>query len=352
MGKKTLRRELNVMNESLKAFLALNQAVTLIHSNDNQSLELKQSATDLSQSIQLCTDEMRQSAVKLEQLLKNFYRDLDQAEEVWNSKAGILSIPKDEIWEQIAQISNVDIRIRNLRKKCKTEVIKQLKESWTHRVTQLKRQWFTEKNTGKPKQEAGLSDKDGLIQGLERELRDQNRQIIQAINHNLELLGQEFSIFKINQLDSHVSCLPSKYKNSLLFQINCNHYRLNLFFNSKVSISNSLANLIKPSWDSFYKDSFLVIKRDRLDDFSNTVLSFIESSLLPRLDECFDLALSTLMFNLTFYDDLLEKQNRYEQEMPQKWQAEKQSLDQLRSQIDKVQTEIDTILNSISTSEK
>lgn len=107
------------MNESLKAFLALNQAVTLIHSNDDQSLELKQSATDLSQSIQLCTDEMRQSAVKLEQLLKNCYQDLDQAEEVWNSKAGILSIPKDEIWEQIAQISNADVRIRNLRKNVK-----------------------------------------------------------------------------------------------------------------------------------------------------------------------------------------------------------------------------------------
>ncbi|CAD5979224.1 hypothetical protein NO108_04807 [Planktothrix rubescens] len=108
-----------------------------------------------------------------------------------------------------------------------------------------------------------------------------------------------------------------------------------------------MANLIKPSWDSFYKDSFLVIKRDRLDDFS---ILFMESSLLPRLDECFDLAISILMFHLTIYNDLLEKQNRYEQEIPQKWQAEKQFLDQLRSQIDKVQTEIDTILNSISTS--
>lgn len=111
-----------------------------------------------------------------------------------------------------------------------------------------------------------------------------------------------------------------------------------------------MANLIKPSWDSFCKDSFLVIKRERLDDFSNTVLLFMESSLLSQLDECFDLAISTLMFHLTIYNDLLEKQNRYEQEIPQKWQAEKQFLDQLRSQIDKVQTEIDTILNSISTS--
>jgi hypothetical protein len=293
---------------------------------------------------------MRQSAVKLEQLLKNCYQDLDQAEEVWNSKAGILSIPKDEIWEQIGQISNADVRIRNLRKKCKIEVIKELKESWTNRVKELKKQWFTEKNTGKPKQEAGLSDKDGLIKGLEKELKDKNHQIFVIIDHNLELMGQEFYVFKINQLDSHVSCLPNKYKNSLLSQINHYHYSINSFFNGKVTVLNPLFDLIKPSWDSFCKDSFLVIKRDRLDDFSNTVLLFMESSLLSQLDECFDLALSTLMLHLTFYDDLLEKQNRYEQEMPQKWQAEKQSLDQLRSQIDKVQTEIDTILNSISTS--
>ncbi|MBD2480614.1 hypothetical protein [Planktothrix sp. FACHB-1365] len=350
MGKKTLSRELNVMNESLKAFLALNEAITLIHSNGNQSLELKQSATDLSQSIQLCTDEMRQSAVKLEQLLKNCYQDLDYAEEVWNSKARILSIPKDEIWEQIAQISNVDVRIRNLRKKCETEVVQEIKQAWAHRFTKLKMQWFTEKNTGKPKPELGLSDKDGLIKSLERELMAQDRQIILAIKHNIELLSEDFSIFKIHKLDSHVSFLESKYKNNLLSKINDNHYRINFFFNKKNTVSDPLIDIIKPSWEAFRKDCFLVVKKEKFDDFSNTVLLFIESSLLPRLNKCFNLAISIVRFYLTFYDDLLEKQNRYEQEIPEKWQSEKQSLDQLRSQLDKVQTEIDTILNSISTS--
>ena len=338
------------MNESLKAFLALNQAVTLIHSNDDQSLELKQSATDLSQSIQLCTDEMRQSAVKLEQLLKNCYQDLDQAEEVWNSKAGILSIPKDEIWEQIAQISNIDVRIRNLRKKCQIEVIKELKESWTNRVTELKKQWFTEKNTGKPKQEAGLSDKEGLIKGLEKELIDQNRQIILAIKYNIGLIDKDLFNLKINLLESHISYYQIKDKNNLLSKISNFRYQRNFLFYVKGNVSNPLRDLTKPRFDAFVGDSFLVIKREKFEDLSNIVLFFIESSLLSRLDECFDLAISTLMFYLTFYNDLLEKQNRYEQEMPQKWQAEKQSLDQLRSQIDKVQTEIDTILNSISTS--
>ncbi|MFM6396023.1 MAG: hypothetical protein ACKPFF_05000, partial [Planktothrix sp.] len=93
--------------------LAINQAIQFIQNNKDESSELKQSVTDLSQSVQSCTEEMRNFAQKLDKLLKNCYQDLDQAEEVWNSKARIVSIPKDEIWAQIAQISNVEVRIRN-----------------------------------------------------------------------------------------------------------------------------------------------------------------------------------------------------------------------------------------------
>ena len=155
---------------------------------------------------------------------------------------------------------------------------------------------------------------------------------------------------KINLLESHISYYQIKDKNNLLSKISNFRYQRNFLFYVKGNVSNPLRDLTKPRFDAFVGDSFLVIKREKFEDLSNIVLFFIESSLLSRLDECFDLAISTLMFHLTFYNDLLEKQNRYEQEIPQKWQAEKQSLDQLRSQIDKVQTEIDTILNSISTS--
>ncbi len=342
------------MNKSLNAFLAINQAIQFIQNNENESSELKQSVTDLSQSVQSCTEEMRNFAKKLDQLLKNCYQDLDQAEEVWNSKAIILSIPKDEIWEQIAQISNVDVRIRNLRKKCRTEVVQEMKQAWANRFTKLKRQWFTEKNTGKLKAELGLSDKDGLIKAFEKELMEQNNQIFVSIKHNIELLAREFSGLKIYQLDSHISCLETKYKNKLVSKINDDVVRINFFFNDvkytfpNPLFSDPLIDLIKPSWEAFRKDCFLVVKIEKFDNFSNTVLLFTESSLLPRLNKCFDLAISIVNFYLTFYDDLLEKQNRYEQEIPEKWESEKQVLDQLRSQLDKVQTEIDTILNSIS----
>ncbi|MFM6454530.1 MAG: hypothetical protein ACKPH7_22295, partial [Planktothrix sp.] len=275
------------------------------------------------------------------------YQDLDQAEEVWNSKARIVSIPKDEIWAQIAQISNVEVRIRNLRKKCRTEVAQEMKQAWANRFTQLKMQWFTEKNTGKPKSELGLSDKDGLIKSLERELMAQNSQIIWTIKNNIELIDKELSNFKINLLEFHVSFYQMNEKNNLLFKIGNYRYNRNLLFYVEGNVSNPLIDLIEPFLEAFRKDCFLVVKKERFDDFSNRVLLFIESSLLSKLNKCFDLAISIVKFYLTFYDDLLEKQHRYEQEIPQKWQLEKQSLDQLRSQLDKVQTEINHILNYI-----
>lgn len=336
------------MNKSLNAFLAINQAIQFIQNNKDESSELKQSVTDLSQSVQSCTEEMRNFAQKLDQLLKNCYQDLDQAEEVWNSKARIVSIPKDEIWEQIAQISNVEVRIRNLRKKCQTEVVQEMEQAWSNRVTELKRQWFTDKNTGKPKPELGFSDKNGFIEIVERELMEQNRQIILAIKHNIGLIDKELFNLKINLLESHISYYEIKDKNNLLSKISNDRSNRNFLFYVKGNVSNPLIYLIKPSWEAFRKDCFLVVKKERFDDFSNRVLLFIESSLLSRLNECFDLAISIVKFYLTFYDDLLEKQHRYEQEIPQKWQSEKQSLDQLRSQLDKVQTEINHILNYIS----
>ncbi|MFM6398274.1 hypothetical protein, partial [Planktothrix sp.] len=266
----------------------------------------------------------------------------------WNSKARIVSIPKDEIWAQIAQISNVEVRIRNLRKKCRTEVAQEMKQAWANRFTQLKMQWFTEKNTGKPKSELGLSDKDGLIKSLERELMAQNSQIIWTIKNNIELIDKELSNFKINLLEFHVSFYQMNEKNNLLFKIGNYRYNRNLLFYVEGNVSNPLIDLIEPFLEAFRKDCFLVVKKERFDDFSNRVLLFIESSLLSKLNKCFDLAISIVKFYLTFYDDLLEKQHRYEQEIPQKWQSEKQSLDQLRSQLDKVQTEINHILNYIS----
>ncbi len=335
------------MNESLNAFLALNQAIELIQTNDNESSELKKSVTDLSQSVQVCTEEMRNFAVKLGELIKNCYQDLDQAEEVWNSKARILSIPKDEIWEQVAQLTNVNVRIRNLREKCQTEVIQTVKQSWANRIEKLKQQWFLEKNTGKYKQEIGLLDKDTLIKGLEREILDQNNQINLAIKYNLELLDKELCSLDINSIKSHIQCCEPQEENKLLNQINRYSYQKNFLFYIKGNTGNSLFNLIKASWDAFLKDSFLVIKREQLNDFFNTVRIFIDNILFGRFNECFDLAIEVTNFYLIFYNDLLERHNRYEQEIPVQWQAEKNSLEQLRSQVDKVGKEIQMILNSV-----
>lgn len=115
------------MNEFLNIFQSITYSTVSVLNNQSESCELKQSATELNQSIQSCNQELRQSAARLKELMEVSYKDLDHAEDVWNSKARIMTVPKSELWEQIGELTAIDFRIRELQKKCQTEVIQELK---------------------------------------------------------------------------------------------------------------------------------------------------------------------------------------------------------------------------------
>ncbi|MFM6397635.1 MAG: hypothetical protein ACKPFF_13240, partial [Planktothrix sp.] len=130
------------MNEFLKVFESITESTVSVQNNPGESSELQQSATELNQSIKFCTEELKQSATRLKELMVVSYKDLDYAEDVWNSKARIMSVPKSELWEQIGELTAIDFRIRDLQKKCETEVIQEIKNLWLNQCEQLKETWF------------------------------------------------------------------------------------------------------------------------------------------------------------------------------------------------------------------
>ncbi|MFM6193155.1 MAG: hypothetical protein ACKPEN_00700, partial [Planktothrix sp.] len=73
------------MNEFLKVFESITASTVSVQNNPGESSELKQSATELNQSIKFCTEELKQSATRLKELMVVSYKDLDYAEDVWNS---------------------------------------------------------------------------------------------------------------------------------------------------------------------------------------------------------------------------------------------------------------------------
>lgn len=114
------------MHEYLKAFRAITQSIQQFLINENNSLEIKESATNLKDPMYQCLEELKSSATRLKELVQIGCDDLQHAADVWKSKPRIVKAPKQEIWEQLGELSGCDVRIRRLGEQCKTEAIQKI----------------------------------------------------------------------------------------------------------------------------------------------------------------------------------------------------------------------------------
>lgn len=336
------------MNEFLKVFESITESTISVQNNPGESSELKQSATKLNQSIQSCTEELRQSAARLKELMEVSYQDLDHAEDVWNSKPRIMAVPKSELWEEIEKLTAIDFRIRDLQKKCQTEVIPEIKNSWLNQCEQLKETWFKDSKTGTYKKDLGYSDKDGMIQGLDKAIKVINNETISLINTNLEFLIQILSDLNFDSVQNTINLLDFKQRVDIADQLSSFFYKKDNLINLENQSINFIQESIKPTWDSFsnnFNNIFALIKRETWDDLVLNVNKILENNVQDRFSECFDFALTTTTELINFYNDFLEKQNRYEQETPEQREAEKAWIDQQRQKLDDVQKQIDIILS-------
>ena len=106
------------MNDYFKTFQSISQSAAQI-TVDSSSIEIKQSAAKLKESVQPCFEELRQSANKLKELVKVSFAELEHAEDVWNSKPRLAQAPTLEILEQIGELTGYDVKISQLGNKYK-----------------------------------------------------------------------------------------------------------------------------------------------------------------------------------------------------------------------------------------
>ncbi len=332
------------MNEFLNIFQSITYSTVSVLNNKSESCELKQSATELNQSIQSCNQELRQSAVRLKELMEVSYKDLDQAEDVWNSKPRIMAVPKSELWEEIGKLAAIDFRIRELQKKCQTEGIQEIKNLWLNQCEQLKETWFKDSKSGNLKKELGLSDKDGLIQGLDKTIKIINNEMITSINTNLLFLNKNVSNIDMNYLQSTINLLNFQERVNISAKISAYSNQNKYYLITEVS-SDLLSRWIKPTWDVFLKEAFMVIRKEQFDNFVNNVNNVIVENMAAGFTDWFKSTLSTTTEIIIFYNDFLEKQNRYEKETSEQQEAEKDWIDQQRKKLDQVQKQINVILS-------
>ncbi len=334
------------MNEYLRSFQDITQSVEQLLTGEHNSPEIQQSATSLKKSIQPCIEELKQSATKLKGLINVCSYDLDQAEDVWNCKPKIAEASKQEIWEQIGEISGRSIRILNLAAPCKSMAIERANKAWDERVEELRKQCFVD-SKGKSIKGIGFSDKDVFFKKLDTKLEEQYQSIGRILNTSLNLILKETTNIQLELIQNCISLLDKQDKAhySKQFEIVISENEFTnltehlpdylIILNTPVK-ADATALKDKPGWETYWGD---------VVNFNKIVSSKMEDYITAILDDQVELATKALEQAIAFYNYFLERQNRYQQETPQQREAEKVWIDQQRQQLLQVKAGMEAIFS-------
>lgn len=345
------------MNEYLKAFQSISSAADNLLDNEDVSLEIKKTATNLIESVQPCFIELRQSANKLNSFIEVGSTHLDYADKLWNSKPRIASTPKDEIWQQLGEISGYIFKFRVLANQCKIESIKQAKYYWEQEIDNITNKWFFD-SKGQQKKGVGWSEKDNFNQDISASLGDNLglSKFIISIKNSIKSIYED--VFKSNQisLPQCANNLDDITRIILTDEINSSYKLMRKNFNALNEDDNAIFKDLKTIVELPLKDLVKPRKGDlfweEVSKFKNDVFTDIENFIDLAFDDAVKVIIQTLEAVIAFANEFLERQERYQQETPEQRAAEKAWIDQQRQQFKQIQMGLQEILQIEETSGK
>ena len=127
----------------MQAFQNIAQSAAVVAADDYKSLEIKESATTMIKSVQPGFDELMGSATRLDKVVQKCRNNLDHAEDVWTCKLGIIQASKQEIWQQLGELSGCHVRINELGERCQNSAIDKSQDYWDKIFdVRVKEKWF------------------------------------------------------------------------------------------------------------------------------------------------------------------------------------------------------------------
>lgn len=332
------------MNE-YEYFQNITNSIEQLLSEESQSLEIQLAARNLRKSVRPCLEEIRRCASKLKHLNQDCFRGLDMAEDVWNSKPRIAEAPKADIWEHLGEIGGQGIRIRQLGEQYRIKLIEEFTEDWEAQCTKFRKKWFAwdETKLQFKKNNIGLFEKDAMIKELRVELDREANNLVLNLSPNVNLIYREIISITSSSITDCINRLDRKNQNKSLAKIaEISH----IIKSDNIYYVNKFQGNIKKTIDNLEQQSSMFgISLDNFNKFCETVLDVIKGLVIAIFDEKLQIALKTIEEVISFYNDFLEKQARYQQETPDQREAEKAWIDTNRQQLEQVQKGLEAILN-------
>ncbi|MGI0480945.1 hypothetical protein ACN4EE_09140 [Geminocystis sp. CENA526] len=338
------------MKEYLNSLQNINQLIKQVKSNPYSSIELNNSAETLSNSLQPCYEEYKTFLTKLQSFHEVCLQDIENADDVWQSKFRIEDIPKTEIIQQLGEFSSCDHRILQLKQINQTQFLEQLHQSWLENFQNLEKKWFFESNKNALRNSTNMFEKDNLIKDLIYLVETKVSGTIEnVIQNGLIPIKDELFTLDLDKLETIISLLDSSTKDRVREKKNALLANIYDYCSEGINTkTNDYKTKLQSYIDELNKKSLIGVSLENFQKFKQNIDNSISDFINNIFDELNNLLVDVIEEGIKFYNDLLEKQQRYEEETEEKRNYEKLWLDSQREELEKVQRNIEGVLFILS----
>jgi hypothetical protein len=334
------------MNNYLDTFNNIQNSIDDLSKNENISLETKQSALVLKHAIELCIQEIKSSANKLNKLTSNCSEHLQHTENIWLIKPSIIDSSRHEIWTEIGHLSGFCIKVNKLINQLKNEAVFKSKKSWAGRFKYLKAKHFIDAQ-GVQKKGVGWDEKSKFTDELKNDVKKHCDYTRGLLEQQMHLIYAEFENMNLETLHKCLTLqnrlLYEQRQSKLIDKINLiTSETINKFNNpaknlhkhiSYISLcSSDLKSLVDKEWGDISWEDFC--------KFDNIFLIKIENFIAALFDERVKFVSEGIDSLIAFYNHFIEIQERYEKETPEQRKSENFWIKKQFEELEKLQTEI------------
>jgi hypothetical protein len=349
----------NKMNEYFKILQEVNQSTKQLLAAEYhglESIEIQDAAKSLQESVKPCLDELKKSALKLQQLLDTSLKTLDHAEDVWQGKQRIAEASQSIIWEQVADLTGIHFRVKKQIREHQVIILEEVENSLKEIITKCKKKYFVDKNENNIAS-IGWGDKDNFNKYIRYWMTDFSNEVDKKL---IKLLNEDIYQLELSRLidsskiETYISLFDSKstqnYRSRFDYLTKINNEKFCDTLNKiggiceEPSIIQTLYNQATPILISWQK-RFGTISWNEVSDFEKEILKHTQQRVNIILDDRREFAIKTIEESIDFYHNFIELQNRYKQETSEKQLVEKTWIDDQNQLLNRIQEQI--LLNRI-----
>ena len=320
------------MKQSWQTLNNILDSVTALQDNQYhsvESLEIKESADSLKKSLQPCIQELLESSNRLKDLIDKSLKELQQAEALWMSKEKIANVNMAKVWQEITILTGLSNQIKNIADEQKQSAFKEIEKTCQAIFHRLERKHFRDKQGIKVK--IGWSDKDAFNKAVKPKISYYySSEFDKIATQSIKSLFDKLNILNFKFLFSCYSLFDQTSKLEYIIQTKKTIKKLN----DKIENPNQIDNIFLIKFSAYFNDTFENwrgfgdIYHKEVYAFEKRVIKVSKSMIVNIIDDRIKLIKNVIEEIIYFYNNLLEKQNRYSVETREQRLAEKSWIEQ------------------------